>query len=232
MRKFLKNIILTGILFTTVSANLHSQKSTFPPESYIGFRGGWVASAIHIEIPLESYTYLTEGYSFGISYRSFLQKHVGLQLELNYITKGGYNFYDKDKLSENEGVDTLGLDQSTIFSLNLNYIELPFFMQIRLGKKNQIKINFGSHIGYLISQKNTFTSNKITGEYNDAVDNKTEYGVSLGLGFTRLLGKNTIDLDARYSRSWVNLFKYKSINKSIVNQNQAFIISLSFYFKL
>ncbi len=229
MKGTIKYIFIIGILLSVFSNNLYSQKSKFPPELYIGVRGGWVASTIYkAEVTLKDDSYLLEGFSGGIAFRSFLQKHVGLQLELNYITKGGYSFYStisENKFEEDEGVDS-------VFTLNLNYIELPFMMQLRVGKKNKLKINFGSHIGYLISKKHTFRSTDVVGEYDIGIYNKLDFGLNVGAGYARKIGKFVMDLDFRYSRGFVNLFKYRSINNSLTNQNHAMIVSLSLYFKL
>ena len=85
MNRYLRIIILVIIVFSLSKTVLYSQKSTFPPESFLGFRGGWVSSTIFLEIPLEGYASRITGYSAGVAFRSFLQKSVGLQIELNYI---------------------------------------------------------------------------------------------------------------------------------------------------
>ena len=66
----------------------------------------------------------------GLAYKYFSERIVGLALEFNYIKKGGYNVFIFDY--EDNPIDTTAV----FFRHDLEYIEFPFMMNIRFGKRN------------------------------------------------------------------------------------------------
>lgn len=163
------------------------------------------------------------GWTSGIAYKNYSQKSVGLALELNYIKKGGYNEFIFD-------TDSLTADSTNIlFKHELEYIEFPFMMNIRFGKK-KLKINLygGPNISYLIKEKINFLEETYGKSYKSGADMKFEFGLNGGGGISYQIGKNVIEIGMRYSHSLTNIFKYESINSAVYNQNQ--VISARFHY--
>lgn len=136
------------------------------------------------------------GYTGGIVFRHFLQPHMGLQIELNFVQKGWSEEIDKD----------------IFFNTTLNYIELPFLSNIYLGKrKTKYFVNLGPNIGYLIS----FSE----GSFNPALEedikyrvsrdepNKISLGLVAGLGINRSTSFGQIQFDFYFNQGFTNIFE-------------------------
>ena len=164
-------------------------------------------------------------YAFGLSYKNFKEKLVGINLELNYIKKGGYNEFHEDI----NGNDSLAI----MFQHDLEYIELPFMMNLRFGWK-RLKLNFygGPHVAWLIGQEITILENTFGRQYKDKADFNFEFGVNGGGGISYQIGKHhMIELGVRYSHGITNVFKFETINSAVFNQNQAISARAHYYYR-
>jgi hypothetical protein len=223
-------IILFLSIFFLQSQNALSQEKP-KAENFIGIKGGYGYSAINLNVLLtNSSLYLKEGKIAGITFKNLSKKYTGLIMELNYVEKGGQNFYEKSKLTDSTGV----IEAEIPFIHSLNYIELPFLMNIRIGKhKSKININGGPHIGYLVKENIKFTETNLTeGQFINHVNLKFEYGINVGIGYGFQFNKGLIDFEIRYSHGLTNIFASQSINNSLISQNQVLVATLAYYIKL
>lgn len=225
------------LIFLILFSTSFGQDTTKINEHYIGLHGAAVISTIFSEYDLDviddvsgmdiQFTPYLQGYSFGISYKTFMEKSAGLLVELNYVKKGGYNnfFYDTDTST----VDS----KLVLFRQDLDYIEMPVLTDIRIGKKNgRIHFYGGPHIAYLIKQNVTLLESDNGKVYLTKTDKKIDFGLNVGLGYGYSFGKSTVELSIKYSHSLSNIFEQQTINKAFVSQNQVVSGMLYYYYKL
>ncbi len=226
-------VILIMLLQTTGFAQINNKIK----ENYLGFHFDINQSRIYSEYNLDvlnsetneeiNVTGYHSGYSFGVSYKNFIEKYAGISLELNYITKGGYNnfYYDTDI----ETADSILI----LFKQELNYLEFPVYMNLRFGKKNgKFNAYAGPHVGYLLYQKLITledTNNRI---YQTVVKNKFDFGLNIGFGYGYSFGNNSFEFLIKYSHSLSNIFEQQTINKAFLSQNQVISASLYYYYKI
>ncbi len=124
------------------------------------------------------------GFNGGVFARTMPDQPVGLQVELLYSTKGNHTTYST----------FFGLvDQDVDF--NLNYLELPVMLSVRL--MDIVDLQIGGYAAYLLSAK-VKTSGDL-GTFSDDV-NKDNFksidaGIAGGVGFN--VGEN-LQLGIRY----------------------------------
>ena len=195
-------------------------------EKYFGIKSGIVFSALNFGIVEETLN-INTGFTGGVNYRYFNQKTVGIQIELNYSSRGGQSYIEKSKL--NIANDTTG---NIYFNINTKYIEFPFLMHLRFGDKYMLEFHFGSYLSYVFSQDITYEENTTNYSNKHYIENKFDYGINLGIGYGVKLNKGTLDFEIRYSNGLTNIYKRNSINSSIISQNQAVIFSLYYFWNV
>lgn len=155
-----------------------------PAEIYIGPTFGANASMMLFnpsvrQIPLP-------GYNGGISFRYITQKHVGLQIELNYSQRGW----------EEEGGG---------YVRKLDYVELPFLTHLYLGKTHRFIVNFGPKVSYLLSESVLVnTTGSDAEQHVKPVYFPFDYGLAAGAGYnlhTRKIGVFQLELRGYYGLS-------------------------------
>ena len=233
MRKII--YILSFIILS--QGNAYSQENEIIKENYIGLSGGATMYAVVTEkefidedfiekLKKQSITsFYNNGWTAGIAYKNFSEKFVGLALEFNYIKKGGYNLFLYD-LDENT-TDTV----TVLFKHDLEYVELPFMMNLRFGK-NKLKLNLygGPNISYLFNQEIIFLSETYGKSYKPGADLKFEFGINGGGGISYQFGKNIFELGMKFSQGLTNIFEYQSINSALRNQNQVTSARFHYYY--
>jgi hypothetical protein len=236
----MKKLFVFSIALFCFILSVSAQEKPSVKDNLVGLHVGTGMSAIYNETRSDVYfmyddynqkfitvsPYIT-GYSFGLSYKSFMEKSAGITIELNYVTKGGYNnfYYDMNH--------SAGDSIYVLFKQSLKYIEIPVLTNIRVGKKNG-KLNFygGPHISYLIKQSMVFLENSYGRNFQVKTGNKFDFGLDGGLGYSYTFGKNTVEMIVKYSHSLSNIYEQQTINKSFLSQNQVISGSIYYYFKI
>ncbi|PIQ22723.1 MAG: hypothetical protein COW65_01445 [Cytophagales bacterium CG18_big_fil_WC_8_21_14_2_50_42_9] len=214
MRKALPLIIMGIILFFPflLQAQEQEKKPAFVPALNIGVKGGTSFSQLNFN-PTIDQTF-TRGILGGVVFQYIDHANVGIQIELNYVQKGW----------------TEQLDTITTYRRSLNYLELPFMTHVTLGKNNSnFIINFGPAVSYLLS--NTDSINLINESdtlryYQKSINNKIDFGLTLGIGFAKKTVIGIFELEGRFTYGFNNI-----INKSqglTVASNQNITVSLSY----
>lgn len=176
----MKNLMLALALFLTIAGTSYAQ-STF------GIKGGVNFSGLAIDEEQIDDASTKAGFTFGIVNRNNFDG-IGFQTELLYTRKG----------SEYE----LG---NTIVDANLDYLELPITLQVRLFD-TPLSIYAGGYASYLMNVNYEY---KINGEDDgDIVEydekdnfNRFDFGLLGGLSFD--IGRLTID--GRFTRGLINV---------------------------
>lgn len=230
-------IIISILGFIIISVgNIYSQKDTIR-DNYIGINGGVTMYAVLTDAEFQYEGFFStvneqiitslyqNAWTAGITYKNFSEKYVGIALEINYIKKGGYNVFLYD-LNENTEDTT-----AVLFRHDLEYVEFPFMMNLRFGNK-KLKLNLygGPHISYLFKEKITFLSDPPGKEFKTSADSNFDFGINGGGGFSYQIGKNVIEIGMRYSHGLINIFKYKTINNALFNQNQVISARFQYYY--
>jgi hypothetical protein len=195
------------------SASLFSQVRLAKPEMYIGVTGG-VTESMVIFNPAVTQTFL-QGYNGGLVFRYNAEKNVGMQAELNFSQRG---WNEKD----------------SVFSRQLNYVELPFLTHIYIGKKNRVFFNLGPKISYLLSDKilknGTIGSDQV--QHITPVQNSFDYGLCVGLGCLFNIKGNILQLDTRAYYSLSDIYSndkkdyFGNSNNATVSVNLGWLIQI------
>ncbi|RLD53304.1 MAG: hypothetical protein DRI94_00215 [Bacteroidetes bacterium] len=231
MYKHLVVILLSVFAF---QANSFAQEdSIFVPEHLIGFTGGINMVSVFSEGPL-TYTdragnyIVSSPYLFrnigGLSYKYISGKNVGLLVELTYNQKGGYNEFMFDKSGN--------VTDSILFNHQLDYAEIAFLTNVRLGKKHsKINLYLGPHAAYLLKQNLILLEDIYGKDYTTGTNLNFEFGIDIGGGYSFHFNKGEIELRFLYNHDFTNIFDEKTVNNFSFNQNQVYSVSLSYYYK-
>lgn len=179
-----KKALLFALLVAAFSLELHAQTS-------IGIRGGASISNVSYRPSIASIDYSVPGIStptFSVVIEQFFAKHAGAQIEFQSITTGYV------------GTDTLNTGNESHFK----YIKVPLLSNFYFGNTGRFHIKMGPHFGYLMEAKDV--SRVIEGElliptYGQPGDKpkKLMYGLTAGVGISKLFGKSTLQGEVRYA---------------------------------
>lgn len=160
-------------------------------QTSIGLRGGISQSSLSYRPEIASFSYKVPGIStptYSLVIEQFFAKNAGAQIEFQYLTTG-YT-----------GTDTLNTGNETRFE----YLKIPLLSNFYLGNSGRFHIKMGPHFGYLL--KATDISRVQEGDlliptYGQEGDNprKLMYGLTAGVGLSKLFGKSTLQGEVRYS---------------------------------
>lgn len=181
-----KTIAVISILLFCLSF-ADAQNNKFQNETYIGITGGPNASMVYFR-PQVVLDFLF-AYQGGLTVRYINEKSLGLQAEINYSQRG---WSEKDKS----------------FVKRLDYIEIPFLTHVYFGDKARFFFNIGPKIGYLLNETviqniNPASTNE---QHLQAIQNKFDYGLALGLGCMFKIKKQLIQLEGRGNFSASDIF--------------------------
>ncbi len=231
MRKLIFILLTLTAFLSQVKAQ---EDQAFVPEHLFGLTGGVNMVSVFSEDPLtytdkDGNTIISNPYIYryngGITYKYVSGKNVGLMAELNYNQKGGYNEFMFDK--------TGNVTDSILFNHELDYLEMAFLTDVRLGKKHsKINLYLGPHAAYLLKQKITVLEDTFGKEYVTGTDTNFEFGIDVGGGYSFHFNKGEVELRFLYNHDFTNIFPGKTINDFSFNQNQVFSLNLSYYYKL
>ncbi|HLW19157.1 MAG TPA: porin family protein [Cyclobacteriaceae bacterium] len=174
------------ITFLIGSAFLEIQAQTS-----VGFRGGLSQSAVSYRPAIASVSYKVPGISsptYSLVIEQFFAKNAGAQIEFQYVTTG-YT-----------GTDTLNVGNETRF----DYIKVPLLSNFYLGNSGRFHIKMGPHFGYLLDAREISRVSEgplLIPTYGRPGDDPKRfmYGLTAGVGLSKLFGKSTLQAEVRYS---------------------------------
>lgn len=160
-------------------------------QTSIGFKSGYTSSSASYRITLGSFPRSLTGftaptYSFVIE--QFFDKHAGAQIEFQMLTTGY------------AATDTINIGNEARF----DYLKVPILSNFYLGNSGRFHIKLGPHLGYLLRAQEI--SRPMEGElvvptYGQPGDNprRIMYGLTGGVGLSKLFGRHTVQAEARFS---------------------------------
>ena len=206
MRKLLLSISFLLISFLNYSQNSKIKFGVQAGLNYSTFLG--------YDVPKDLGPVYSESPAFaflaGINFEYQIKEKWSLKLELNYERKS-QNADNYIEFTEVDGF-TQGYDFTS--KKNYDYLILPIMVKYSFSNKNSFYVNGGPFIGYLL-KSNLTNDLEIDGFNNDSVEttnlnNKTDFGLSLGLGKTiEINKKNAIFIEIRENLGLTNTSKNK-----------------------
>lgn len=176
--------LLLFLFMVTLCENLSAQTS-------IGFRGGYSSSSYSYRFRPGSPAIQTDGIAgstYSLIIEQFLEKNFGAQIEIQYLQLG----YTQ--------TDTLDRTNQTTF----DFIKVPFMANFYFGNKGRFHIKLGTHFGYMLRAEDPireYESRGLLPTYGGPEDNPRRllYGLSGGVGLSKLFGKSTLAGEVRFS---------------------------------
>jgi hypothetical protein len=184
-----RRLTVLFFLLAIAMVDLHAQSSTS-----IGIRYGYSTSNVsYRSLPAtpNRRTGDVTAPTFGIVIEQFFSRNAGAQIEVQWVTHG----YAEQ--------DTLGQINET----QLEYLKIPFLSNFYFGNKNRFHIKMGPHVGTLLNARDVsrnFETNELGHRAMPTYGQETDdprrfmYGLTGGVGLSRLLGRNTIQAEVRF----------------------------------
>ncbi|MEX2593063.1 MAG: outer membrane beta-barrel protein [Anditalea sp.] len=180
----IKRTLLFLFLLLLIFVDIKAQTS-------VGIRGGLSKSSMSYRPHIASVTYSVPGVStntYSLVVEQFFAKNAGAQIEFQSLIIGYI------------GTDTLNTGNETRFE----YIKIPLLSNFYFGNSGRFHIKMGPHFGYLLNVKDV--TRVIEGElliptYGQPGDDPKTfmYGLTAGVGISKLFGKSTIQGEVRFS---------------------------------
>lgn len=184
------------ILIVLFSASVVYSQNTFVPETNFGIKAGGNISKILFDPVVEQDFQV--GFVGGLVFRHISQKHLGIQIEFNFMQSGWSEI----------------LESPDTYSRRLNYLQLPFLSHFNFGgARTRIFFNIGPYVSYLLSEQekmDLFSDEDIKEYYKVDINGNLGYGVSGGIGFSRRFQIGVFQIEGRINQSLTNIFKSDS----------------------
>lgn len=211
--KKLHQILLLGAILVS--------SITVKAQTYVGIRGGYNVSTVFFTPTQYQEALAGAGVDVGLALKTYQNKYVGFQGELNLIQRGYTKPYQEVDMYKR--VNT--------------YLEVPIFFQIQLPiKRVAIFANAGCYGAFLLSAKE---GNNSTGKFemteyklNSLYDKRFDYGLAGGLGLAYEFSFGVFQADYRINFGLANL--YNSTWEGMPNHSRSFTqsVNLSYLFPL
>ncbi len=165
-------------------------------DSYSGANSSWV-----------------NGFNAGVSADYYFTRNWSLKLKVSYDQKGWGDGY----ITDNSG--------NTIYGINyrLNYITVPVMAGWHFGRTNNVYLNFGPYIGFLLNSSDNLIGDNLTSAFN-----KVDGGLDVGIGFKFPVSRNAkffVEFDGQAGLANVEPGYYGS---SLENARSSINVGLNF----
>ena len=176
---------------------------TYPKHIGIGVKSGATLSSLYFRLPIKQ---MNSSFvpTYGLIFTYVDKKTVGVQVELNYVTKSW---------EENISGDTL-------FNATLNYIEIPMLTTLHFGNRFKFLVNFGPYLSILLNEESSHTIVPES-EYFDYYEKRNprggDFGMMGGAGFRLQTKLGLFQIEGRYTFSLQNLYDTQESNLDFSN---------------
>ncbi|MDR2823712.1 MAG: PorT family protein [Prevotellaceae bacterium] len=207
MKKLFINIIFLFAIIASADAQM-----LYKPELYIGAASGATIAKVGFSPKIHQSFVL--GVNAGATFRYVTEKYFGMQIELN-VSQMGWK------------------EDSTSFSKNMTYIELPFLTHIYFGQTTRVFVNLGPQIGFLLHERTDAPPEKDAEfQHTTSLQRKFDYGFAVGLGISVPIKKNTIQLEIRGYYGMGDIYQNRKEDWFQRSNNMQAAVSLGWYFRL
>jgi len=205
---------------------------TTPYEFAVGVSGGTTFSSISFNPRVPQTKRI--GTTFGLTGRMAMGKHVGLQLELNYVQQGWKEKFELPEESEENTAEQINYHYDRL----LNCIQLPFYTHVQFGGKT-VKgfVQAGPQIGYIIGEATNENLDggqpgRVTAQHDLAVQKRFEWGISGGGGLEIRTGIGYFTLEGRYLYSLGDIYNTRREDPFAKASAQTITVKLSYLLPL
>lgn len=222
----MKKLSIIFILFLCFISTLEIKS-----QSYIGVKGGtnipFVNFSDFTNVPITT-RFRTEYFvssTYGISYRYMQNDKIGIQFDLNYSTKGW-------------GQNTLNFTNSAI--TKINYLEAPFYLHWQIFGTEKFKFfaDAGVYVAWALSASTSIENNRDLEEiqiyYSVENDNRGDFGINAGVGFSYDFSLFILQLDGSFKSGFANILPTNHFTREnpVISTNQVTAIQLGLLFPL
>lgn len=160
-------------------------------QTSVGIKAGYTSSSASYRVTLGSFPRSVTGISapsYSLVIEQFFEKNAGAQIEFQFLTTGY------------AATDTINMGNETQF----DYLKVPILSNFYLGNSGRFHIKLGPHLGYLLEARDVnrvVEGDLVIPTYGQAADRprKIMYGLTAGVGLSKLFGKHTLQGEVRYS---------------------------------
>jgi len=203
---------LSTVLLAILSISTFAQNSQFE----LGIQGSPGIAFMRINTHKAKVTNTPmASFSYGLFLQYNLNKTFSLRVDPSFERKGYiYNVTFTNQFGS--------LDGASKNHENFNYITIPILLRAAVGNKIRYFINAGPYIGFLLSQKTTYTaSNDLKFVYNNTNSYKTtDLGITAGIGLSiPIKDKFALSVEARNNIGLINIRKSSNSNDKIFSAN-------------
>jgi hypothetical protein len=173
-------------------------------EKYVGIIGGLNFADLSTKITTgaELETNLHVAYGAGVVFGLELRENVFLQLEPQYLTKGGKLLLEEPEESEKDSTWT------PYFDFHFSFIEIPILAKIVFGEDIKRYAFFGPSFGFLLNAEveAEFEGVAYTADIKETT-RRTDFGLLFGTGVSFPVGNGLFFIDGRYATGFANMSK-------------------------
>jgi hypothetical protein len=173
-------------------------------QRYVGIIGGlnFADLSTKLSTGAELETNLQVAYGAGLVFGFQLRENVFLQVEPQYLLKGGKLLFDEPEGSAPDSTWTPYQD------FHFSFIEVPVLARIVFGEEIKRYAFFGPSFGFLLDAEVEAEFDRIayTADIKE-VSRGTDFGLLFGTGISFPLGKGLLFFDGRYAAGFANLSK-------------------------
>jgi len=159
------------------------------------------------------------GYSGGLVARWCTEKHLGLQMELNYSQQGWDERFE---------------DPQYVYTRTLNYLEFPLLTHIYFGeKKVRFFFNLGPKVGYVYSESteenlNGAQPNRVNDQHDLPVEKKFGWGLCGGPGLELRTKAGLFTLEGRYYYALGDIYNSRREDPFAQSSGQVLSVKLAY----
>jgi len=174
-------IFIPGILVAQTDVSYSKQMA-------IGLKGGATWSNLVVSFPIQQ---MNNSFvpSYGLIFTYTDKKTVGIQFEVNYVTKKW----------EEKTIDNF------LYKAELDYLEIPMFTTLHFGNKLKFIINFGPYLGIVLNQhaeeSEGFQDSEYYLNYENRIPRKGDFGLNGGAGVRYKTKFGLFQAEIRYIHS-------------------------------
>ena len=153
-------------------------------------------------------------YHGGVTLRYAIQRHFGVQAEVNYSRLGWKE-----------------IDDNGTYKRQLDYLEIPFLSHLSFGRRvTRVIIHLGPEFRFLLHESASGYADG--GEQRSmSIDNRFDFGLTGGLGVEfRTRSAGFFLLEARYNFGLSNLFDDDPGSQFSRSGNQAILVSFTYLY--
>jgi len=195
-------------------------------QSYVGIKGGVNFPAVsfndftNVPITTRFRTAYFVSPTFGVSYRYMQNDKIGIQVDLNYSTKGW-------------GQNTLNFSNS--FITEINYLELPFYFHWQIFGTEKFKFfaDAGIYVAWALSADQSIKNDQDLDQnqifYSVENDNRGDFGIYAGAGISYNFSSFVLQLDGSFKSGFANILPVNHFirRNPTVSTNQVPSVQLS-----